>query len=294
MSRSIVVGLLVFGLASCFVVSAFASNAVLGEEYGNGVHAYFAGDFIAAHERLTDVINAGTKDPRALYFRGLVYLKLGRAPEADQDFRRGATLESQDLNRFYNVGKALERVQGHARVRLEKFRLDARMLAMERAERIRKARYEAIRREEERVLREQSLAAPDDLEADGAPSPDAEEENPFAAPSDENPFAAPSEENPFAQPEEEEKEPKAKPEEKEEEKPDAKPDESPEDSPFMQEPGTQPKPKEKPPAEEPDDDGESAPEDPFAEEPDEKKPADKEPSDEKDEQEAAPDDPFAP
>ena len=37
--------------------------------YGSGVHAYFSGDYQRAYEDLTQALEAGTKDPRALYFR---------------------------------------------------------------------------------------------------------------------------------------------------------------------------------------------------------------------------------
>ncbi len=74
MFRSIV--LLVGGLASLFSVSLFAQEAVLGQEYGAGVHAFFTGDYASAYEHLTTAIQGGSKDPRAFYFRGLACLKL--------------------------------------------------------------------------------------------------------------------------------------------------------------------------------------------------------------------------
>ena len=148
------IGLLIGGLTSLWTVTLLAQDAVLGETYGNGVHAYFACDPLAAYENLTAAINGGSKDPRAFYFRGLAFLKLGRSPDAQLDFRTGAELETQDVGRFYNVGKALERVQGSARLELEKYRMAARMAAMEETERVRKARYESLRREESRVLRQ--------------------------------------------------------------------------------------------------------------------------------------------
>ena len=58
------------------------------------------------------------------------------------------------------MGKSLERVQGSARLELETYRVAARMAAYEQAERLRKARYEALQREESRVLREQSQGGP--------------------------------------------------------------------------------------------------------------------------------------
>jgi tetratricopeptide (TPR) repeat protein len=189
MFRSIV--LLLGGLALFCANSLFAQDAVLGQKYGLGVHAYFAGDYLKAYEQLEAATAGGSKDPRVFYFRGLTYLKLGRGQEAVQDFRKGAELESRDTNKFYNVAKALERVQGGARIELEKYRVDARMAALEEAERMRKARYEAIQRDEARVLREQALAPPSSEPAKGAEAAaqPAAEMDLFAAPEDK---AAPS------------------------------------------------------------------------------------------------------
>ena len=270
MVRNIVFVLLAGGLVSLCAATTSAGNAVLGQEYGSGVHAFFTGDNIAAHERLTAAIKGGSKDPRAFYFRGLVYLKLGRGPEAVMDFRHGAELESKDFNQFYNVGKALERVQGGARIELERYRVKARMAALEEAERIRKARYEAIRREEARVLREQALAAPKEP-IKPVPTAPAEEDNPFTVPEEENPFAVP------------EKKPAAQPDKKPADKPSDE-----EDDPFADGPKEEADEGDKPADEE-----EPAPDDPFADEPAEEKPekpAEKKPAEEEKDQ---PDDPFA-
>jgi hypothetical protein len=101
------------------------------------------------------------------------------------DFRKGSELETKDINRYYNVARALERVQGSAREQLETFRVDARMAALAEAERVRKARYEAIQREEARVLLRQAeeaaaMAAKDKPENAGAESAD-DDSNPFAS-----------------------------------------------------------------------------------------------------------------
>ena len=117
MYRSIV--LLVAGLASLCTVSLSAQEAVLSQEYGSGVHSYFAGNYAKAYEQLTTAIDGGSKDPRAFYFRGLACLNLGRPQDAEIDFRAGAALEAQDVNKLYNVGKSLERIQGPARAELE-------------------------------------------------------------------------------------------------------------------------------------------------------------------------------
>jgi tetratricopeptide (TPR) repeat protein len=183
--------LLVVAGASLCAGSMFAQDVVLGQKYGLGVHAYFAGDNVKAYEQLTDAIDSGSKDPRAFYFRGLAYLKLGRTPEANLDFQKGADLESRDTNKFYNVAKSLERVQGAARMALENFRVEARMAVYAEAERMRKARYEAIQREEQRVLRSQTVIPTPSPEATKAAEPDA-----FAAPAEK---AAPAQEQKPAQ-----------------------------------------------------------------------------------------------
>ena len=202
---ALVVGAVVYLSAN----SLPAQDAVLGQKYGYGVHAYFAGDYLKAYGQLSAAIEGGSKDPRAFYFRGLAYLKLGRAQEASMDFQKGAELESKDVNKFYNVAKALERVQGQARVALEDHRVEARMAALEEAEKVRKIRYEAIQKEEARVLREQAAAAP----AKGAEPATEQIEAPPAEPGAVDPFSTP-EEKPAVKPGKNDKEP-AKPEVKE-------------------------------------------------------------------------------
>jgi tetratricopeptide (TPR) repeat protein len=173
--------LLVGGLASLSAVPMFAQDPALGQKYGYGVHAYFSGDYPKAYEQLTAAIQVGSKDPRVFYFRGLAYLQLGRGPEAAQDFQQGADLESKDTNKFYNVSKALERVQGAPRVELENYRVHARMALYGEEERLRKARYEAIQREESRVVREQSAGSPETIKTpEPAAAPTAEPADPFA------------------------------------------------------------------------------------------------------------------
>jgi len=283
MFRSIV--LLVGGLASLTTASLPAQEAVLSQEYGAGVHAFFASDYLNAHQHLTTAIEGGSKDPRAFYFRGLACVKLGRGPDAVLDFRKGAELESSDVNRFYDVGKALERVQGAARVELENYRVAARMAALEQAERLRKARYEAMQREESRVLREQAKRAPAD-ESDATPPAAAsgDDDNPFATPGDElTPEKAPkskpgkkaspksdeSGDNPFETEEPKaDKKPKTKPDDKNKKPDDKKKKKADEDDPFG---GDEPAAPEKPKTDKP------KTEKPKTEKPkaDEKKPGDK-------------------
>ncbi len=99
--------LFVLGLVCLCAMPLAAQDAVLGQIYGNGVHAYFGQDYVKAHECFTSAIDGKTQDPRAYYFRGLALLKLGRPQEAESDFQRGAKLESAiDPSRAYNVARA--------------------------------------------------------------------------------------------------------------------------------------------------------------------------------------------
>ena len=74
MMRSVSV-LLVSGViwAGAWAGQARAQDGVLSQLYGNGVHAYFAGDFVKAHDLLSSAIAGGSRDPRCYYFRGLAY-----------------------------------------------------------------------------------------------------------------------------------------------------------------------------------------------------------------------------
>ncbi|MBN2579459.1 MAG: hypothetical protein JXB10_10745, partial [Pirellulales bacterium] len=157
MVRSLVV--LVGILAFLATVPASAQRAVLSQLYGDGVHAYFAGDYRQAHKQFTAAIDGGTQDPRVFYFRGLAYLKLGRPQEAAVDFRRGALLETRNVGQRYQVAQALQRVQGDVREQLETYRAQARKAAVEAAQRLRQARFEALKCEEQRVLQLQAEAA---------------------------------------------------------------------------------------------------------------------------------------
>ena len=105
------------------VVSLSFANFVqaqdpLDEMYGQAVHAYFRGDSNRAQELLTEVIDAGSQDPRAFFFRGLCQSS-GGIDVGNPDFERAAQLEI-DGKKVVNVGKALERIQGPSRVAIEK------------------------------------------------------------------------------------------------------------------------------------------------------------------------------
>ncbi|MEX2121492.1 MAG: tetratricopeptide repeat protein, partial [Pirellulales bacterium] len=158
-----------------------AQSGALNELYGEGVHAYFAGDYREAHALLSKAIDSGSQDPRAYYFRGLAHIRLGRDPEARDDFAEGARLEVADADRFYNVSKSLERVQGRNRLLLERYRSDARLLAFQDLEQRRYERYERIRRAEPDVLLRPTPSdsvAPTPADVDDVPVDEPAEEMP--------------------------------------------------------------------------------------------------------------------
>ena len=150
-----------------------AQDAVSSQTYGTGVHAYFAGDYRRAYELLTSAIgpNSTSRDPRMYYFCALTFLRLGRDDEAKQDFQQGAKLEMTNTDQTYNISRALERVQGAERQHLEQYRVTARIVAQQQSEEQNRARYEQQKREESRVLLNQSQPS-SAVPGPAAPPPD--------------------------------------------------------------------------------------------------------------------------
>lgn len=137
----------VVSLGLCLVArgSAHAQGDFLTQLYGSGVHAYFARDYRGAREALSAAIDAGTVDPRCYYFRGLSLMRIGRDAAAANDFARGAELEATGGGRVYNINDALRRVQGEARMVLERHRAAARVEKRKRLADYRANRYARIR-----------------------------------------------------------------------------------------------------------------------------------------------------
>lgn len=165
--------------------------APLGVAYGNGVHAYFAGDYQCSFDALSGAIEAGSNDPRAYYFRGLSALKLGRLDEAEADFQQGANLEADGRGSVGGraIGRALERVQGCDRLKLEHYRGRARVAALERDRDAAQRRYSDIYEPESDVLRRRRPERIEPGEPVVAPKPrvEADEAEAVAEP----PMAAP-------------------------------------------------------------------------------------------------------
>ena len=155
------------GLVACAGTVAAAVAAAqptieslpLAAAYGDGVHAFFAGDFDRAYEDLSQAIEAGTTDPRAYYFRGLAALRQGRSDEAEADFTEGATRESSGLG-AWPVARSLERIQGPDRLRLERHRTRARVALLQRQRAAELERYSQIEAAQPDVLRKRRPVGP--------------------------------------------------------------------------------------------------------------------------------------
>ena len=176
-------------VATLLLGSGAAANAqsrAVEDTYGKGVHAYFAGKSQEAFELFSRSLAAGSKDPRNYYFRGLAQIRMGQELEGEADFAEGARLEVSENSRATGISKALQRVQGAARRKLEKFRSDARL---ESATAIRERdlkRYGTSRRRALEKL-EGKIANPEEIEAE----PGAETESPATPPRGVKPNDAP-------------------------------------------------------------------------------------------------------
>ncbi|MFM8434047.1 MAG: hypothetical protein ACKOBP_01695, partial [Planctomycetia bacterium] len=103
-------------------------------------------------------------------------LKLGRLDEAEADFQQGANLEAEGRGGVggRTIGRALERVQGCDRLKLEQYRGRARVAALERDRTATRRRYSDIYEPEADVLRRRRPERIEPAEPVAAPRPKAE------------------------------------------------------------------------------------------------------------------------
>ena len=145
--------------------------------YGQGVHAYYNGDYESAVRYLTATISKDTDDPRSYYFRGLANAKLGNDEASLADLKKGAVIEALDDRGVYKISTALQRIQGQPRLQIEKLRKQAR-LDLVAAKKVRlQARYEQQQSDEAAVLRKPTQTAPS-IPADAETA--IRQSNPFA------------------------------------------------------------------------------------------------------------------
>ena len=163
-----------FALLIPCAVAQDAQHRVL---YGQGVHAYYNGDYESAVRYLTATISKNTDDPRSYYFRGLANAKLGNDEASLADLKKGAAIEALGNRDVYQISTALQRIQGQPRLQIEKLRKQAR-LDLAAAEKVRfQARYEQQQSDEAAVLRKPAQTAPS-IPADAETT--IRQSNPFA------------------------------------------------------------------------------------------------------------------
>lgn len=155
---------MVMGQPATAAFPVTSESLPLAAAYGQGVHAYFAGDYQRSYDDLSQAIAAGTQDPRAYYFRGLAALRMGRLDEAEADFSSGADREMTQSG-DWRVGRSLERVQGGDRLRLERHRTRARIVALQSDREAARRRYSEIEDAQDEVLRRRRRPAAGPAEA---------------------------------------------------------------------------------------------------------------------------------
>ena len=89
----------------------------------NALGAWRSGDLASAEKLLSEIIENGTDDPRPLYFRGILSEQTGK--DGSADLRAAAKLEAETSTASL-VNRSIERTQGPLRVRIERYRLEAR------------------------------------------------------------------------------------------------------------------------------------------------------------------------
>lgn len=89
------------------------------EIVGMGMHAYFSGQDSSAKKAFDMAIGVDARNPVPYYFRGLILLRSGDEQSAEVDFSVGSYLESTNRVQRGAVGRALERIQGTVRQRIE-------------------------------------------------------------------------------------------------------------------------------------------------------------------------------
>lgn len=136
------VGLFSLGIALTFGAISQASIANSNdEEFGRGLTAFHEGQMERAVDIFSGLIDNNTTDPRAFYFRGLVFLRAGRPEQAEADFAAGAKLEANNNIRAYPVNKSLQFVQGSDRLKLEAFRDKAQQQRKDMRQKVLELRY---------------------------------------------------------------------------------------------------------------------------------------------------------
>jgi len=191
MTRKVLIATLAVVAMGLHAASVRAQDSLLAELYGQGVHAYNSRNYQQAHEYLAQAIDQGSKDPRCFYFRGLSYYGMGHLDAAKLDYDTAAMMEAKGGARVYPVSRSLQRIQGAARLTLEKHRRAARLAVRQESLNVRRARYEAQQRAEGEVLRDPSRKPEATARELLGPPQGQSQDDPFGAPAEKPKPAAP-------------------------------------------------------------------------------------------------------
>ncbi len=140
-----ITSILLSGVVAMLGSSLASGQDILAELYGQGVHAYFAGNLDGAEQLLNQAIDSGSQDPRVYYFRGLTQARRGGAGAGQADYQTGAEIEATGKRSVPSdvISKSLTRIQGAQRLEIEKARNAARLAAKIQQALMRRAAEEA-------------------------------------------------------------------------------------------------------------------------------------------------------
>lgn len=106
------------------ITAALQVTAIAADSpFSSAMTAWHSGDLSGAHQLMSDEISRGSRDPRLLYFRGILKEQMGA--NGQSDFEAAAALEIA-TQRSGLVDSSLERVQGPLRTRIEEVRASIR------------------------------------------------------------------------------------------------------------------------------------------------------------------------
>ena len=123
MKRGTLFLLILFVLIFRDTVSLAGQNAVAPDPLDASLTAWRNGDVSAAKELLSRLIAEGSEDARVFYYRGILLEQFGE--DGGNDFQMGAKLETQ-FSTTSLVNRALEKIQGPVRLKIQKTRIAAR------------------------------------------------------------------------------------------------------------------------------------------------------------------------
>ncbi len=123
MKRGTLFLLILFVLVFRESVSLAGQNAVAPDPLGASLTAWQNGDVSTAKELLSRLIAEGSEDARVFYYRGILLEQFGE--DGGNDFQMGAKLETQ-FSTTSLVNRALEKIQGPVRLKIQKTRIAAR------------------------------------------------------------------------------------------------------------------------------------------------------------------------